>query len=381
MKDDDDDRRRSPRLWTSVWVALDGLDAELQPRSLNLSATGMYFEYDQPVGDAGTVQWLYLSSADRIISLQIMACVVRSDALPSGKLWGLALEFMPESDEAIVQLRDFLHYVLALASDGVRASDVRPTAAKTGVRSVVLETEFALPVGEPVRVEVIARGVSKTLRLEGRAIRSVPIGGDDGRTWHRVEVAVQRGVDGPLRRFSAQGMQAVRVVDKLEGPQRKFTPSRGIPFAKGVFVEPEVRDAGPAGEQVIDNLLGAIEIRHQPNPEARSHLAGELTRIRLPTLLSMIDMERMTGELVVSRDRVQCTLFCRNGQVVALEPLSLDVRADIGRMMKWEDGQFAFTVKPVERVDVVHTKTTALLLDLAREEDEQQRDQGDRDFF
>ena len=135
----DVDRRRSPRGPTKIWIAVDGIDAQLRLRAGNVSAGGVFFEHDKPIGEPGTVQWLYMSSADRIVSLQIMACVVRSASVPGldgSRISGVALEFMPESDEALTQLRDFLHYVLALAADGVRAHDARvePARRRSGPR-------------------------------------------------------------------------------------------------------------------------------------------------------------------------------------------------------------------------------------------------------
>jgi hypothetical protein len=367
------ERRRSPRCWTKLWLAIDGVDAELRPRIGDISATGIFFEYDRFVGEAGTVQWLYLSSADRIVSLQIMASVVRS-AIPAG----VAFEFMPESDEAVAQLRDFLHYVFALAADHVLAHDARAAAKSAGIRSIVLDCAWDLPVGAPLRVALIARDVARTTRVEGRVVRNTSVV-NDGEALYRLEVAVQRELEGPIRRFSAQSMAAVTLKERVEGPTRRFTPARGIPFAKDASSddarrESDQREHDASVNDALEGLLGTLlALRSHPRAELRGHLAGELERIRLPTLLSLFDMDKMTGELSIERDgALACTIYCREGRIVDLVPAAPDrpkrpVREELTRILAWDSGGFSFTLTPVERADRVGMSTMALLLDLARE--------------
>lgn len=368
------ERRRSPRVWTSLWLGVDGHDEALHPRAVNISATGIFFEYTAPLGEPGTIVWLYLSSADRVVTLQIMACVVRTVSLPGAALGrGVALELMPESDEAVRELRDLLHYVFALAADGVRAESARVAQAKAGVHSIVLETDWALPVGAPVRVEVIARGVDRTTRVEGRAVR-VMESATPGR--HRVEIAVQRDVDGPLRRFSQEAMTAVRMKDRIEGPTRRFTPARGIPFAKGAAIADAPVGYDDGVSDALEGLLGTLlDLRNQPKPEPRGHLAGDLDRVRLPTLLAVIDMEKMTGELTATRGDTTRVLYFSSGRLVDVTPCERP-RDELRAIVAWPNGHFAFTMTTVSRVDRVGQGTTALLIDLAREEDEARRDRS-----
>jgi hypothetical protein len=380
----DVERRRGPRGPTKLWIAVDGIDAQLRLRAGNVSASGVFFEHDKDIGEPGTVQWLYLSSADRIVSLQIMACVVRSVSVPGmggSKLSGVALEFMPESDEALTQLRDFLHYVLALAADGVRAHDARVAARKAGVRSVVLETEWSLPVGAPVRVEIIARGIARTTRVEGRVVKTATISGSEpGEPLHRLEVAVQGELEGPMRRFSAQAMAAVVPRHKVDGPRRRFTPAHGLFFAPEPPEAAERRENDEYVNEALEGLLGTLlDLRGQPKSEPRSHLSGELERVRLPTLLSVFEMEKMTGELALQRTlgsgRDERTLFIRQGAVIDVEPLgsSLTPSGELRRVLSWDRGRFSFNMTGVDRVDRIATTTMALLLDFARETDEAKR--------
>ena len=46
----DVERRRSPRGPTKLWIAVDGIDAQLRLRAGNVSAGGVFFEHDKPIG-------------------------------------------------------------------------------------------------------------------------------------------------------------------------------------------------------------------------------------------------------------------------------------------------------------------------------------------
>lgn len=349
-----------------MWVCLDGVEPEMRPRLASVSATGIYFEYERDIGAPGTVEWLVLASADRVVSLQIMASVVRSvttRAKDGREVRGAAFELMPESDEAIAQLRDFLHYVLALAADGVRASEAPPPAGAAGVRAFTVDADWSVPVGTPMRVEIIAKGIERTTRVEGRAAHVTPI--ENG--GFRIEIAAQKQMEGPLRRFSSPALPAMKLKERVDGPSRRFTPALGIPFAKGASLTTETeRHADEAiVSDALEGLIGTLlELREQPKPEARSHLAGELARIRLPALLSMIDIDKMTGELLLLRGGERRTLYVRRGRVLDVEPAT-DPKAELASLLAWHDGDFAFTLKAVIRPDRIATRTADLLADEA----------------
>src|SRR5262249_23255662 len=147
--------------------------------------------------EVGTVQWLHIASHDRTRTVHVMAYVVRvvSIADVHRQLKGVALEFMPESDEAAAQLCDFVRYILdrpqadgstphiaprvearALreGGDGNGATEEPAKLAQLSVRTLLLETDWSVPVGEPIRVEIIARGVRRPVRVEGQTVSVLP---------------------------------------------------------------------------------------------------------------------------------------------------------------------------------------------------------------
>ena len=155
------DRRRSPRVWTTLWLALEGIDAEMRPHTGNLSATGIYFHSDRAVGEPGTVEWVVLSSADRAVSLEIMACVVRCVRVADRDEWGIGLEFMPESANATAlfvswwmsltipriaaaTVMTYMASARRVAFSRIRRSSCSPTISPPAVRSVHFSTSHPL---------------------------------------------------------------------------------------------------------------------------------------------------------------------------------------------------------------------------------------------
>ncbi len=355
--------RRSARVVGRFWVAVEGVDAELTPRRGDVSPTGIFFETDSDVGGVGTVQWLHLASADRIQSLTVMACVVRLVQLSDvhRDIRGVALEFMPESDDAAAKVCDFARYVLEhphsvketphiVPRIEVRANTATETPAPVGVsklsvQTLVLETDWSVPVGEPVRVEIIARGVRRPIRVEGDAISVLP--------------AVERGPN----RFRIM----VKVRDELEGPLKRF-PSFELPaIHPSSQGDLDTSSTGPLGQ-----LLSAL-IKPRPEPPDRKHLTGLLSRIPFTTLCSLLELERLTGELTIRNGDDSAILFVKDGRFVDVEPSGGAPREALSALLGLKTGTFAFVVRPVETTDKIGLSMTQLLLDYARMSDEAAR--------
>jgi hypothetical protein len=275
---------------------------------------------------------------------------------------------MPESDDASVRLHDLVRYVLALrhvggqphirprleSSAGASGAQAQPvTVRQLSVRSMVLETSWAIEPGEPVRVDIVAPGMTRRIRLDGRAVRVAP----KASSGYAIEVEVQEETERPIRRHSSMSFEAVRPADNP--PQA--APSPSSPDADEV-------------SRTLDDLLAALIL--PPDDDAHAsrchHLSGQLARVRLPTLLSLFGMDRMTGRLVISRGAEEARLHVKEGQIVDVEPIgaSQTPRERVAQVLRWEEGAFEFYMEPVATGDRIGVSTTALLLDLAREEDE-----------
>ena len=386
MPTSDDESRRGARVATNFLVAIQGVDREPMLRKGDISTTGVYFETDYDVGGVGTIHWLHLLAADGTRTLNIMAYVARTLQIADAggkRVGGAAFEFMPDNDEALTTLRDFVRHVL-----GARHGDVgrieprldaemsasegagqRAKVQELSVRSMVLETSWAIEPGERVRIDITAPGMTRRIRLEGRAVRVSPKHTDREPSHYDIEVEVQEETARPLRTHSSMTFQAV--APELVQAAMELARISQRPGSRPAIEEDEA-------SRTLDDLLSALILPPQKDaPRQRHHhLSGELSRIRLPTLLSLFDMERMTGKLVLQREIEEARLWLREGQIFDVEPVAANEtrRARMAALLAWDEGTFAFYDQPVERPNRVGASTTALLLDLARETDEARRD-------
>lgn len=105
-------------------------------------------------------------------------------------------------------------------------------------------------------------------------------------------------------------------------------------------------------------------------------LTGNLSHVGISSLLVLMDMERKTGVLTVTRkgtESVTAKLFLRKGSPIAAEIVDLDEPRNelaIYFILEWTEGTFAFRAKEVVRDAEIDSSTTALLMEGARRIDE-----------
>jgi hypothetical protein len=116
----------------------------------------------------------------------------------------------------------------------------------------------------------------------------------------------------------------------------------------------------------------------RPPGTARSILRGEIENVGLPTLLTILDMERRSGLLLIQRQGTLGRLHVRDGRVVRAR---IEARRGVAgqgtgveavyQMLGWPDGQFELWQAVVEGRDEVGASTTFLLMEGARRADEE----------
>lgn len=115
---------------------------------------------------------------------------------------------------------------------------------------------------------------------------------------------------------------------------------------------------------------------------SRSILRGELDKIGLVTLLTMLDMERRSGVLLVQRGRDLGRLYVRQGHVVRAKiegprrPANLEA---VYEMLGWAEGQFELWHAEVEGKDEIAQPTSFLLMEGMRRLDEARLGEGPMD--
>ena len=102
-------------------------------------------------------------------------------------------------------------------------------------------------------------------------------------------------------------------------------------------------------------------------------LRGRLEQFGLATVLTFLDLERRSGQvLVVTRDKVG-RVWLRGGRVISarIEGSRRVNRAAVYHLLTWDAGRFAFTQKDLAfDGDEIGAPTTLLLVEAARREDE-----------
>ncbi len=338
------DKRRAARIRTPFYLAVDGIDAAPVLRQGNISASGLYVELPAPVGDAGSVEWLDLSSVDHVHKLHVMAHVIRTIAfndISNGTGYGVALEFMPDSDSAEDELQAFVAYVLARKLSSAALRQVRPSSPPS------IERLRASGRTAPTPVQTIEVDASWPFE-EGESIE-VLIRAPKSGNWVRCETKVER----------------VHPITSRELPLFKNRLS--------VHATSEGQGGGiPLTENDLEDWMSKfLQAPERSTAESRGHLSGALSRIKLPAILSLLEMDRMTGELSLTSSTDDVVVFLEEGRVIdAMGRSANDARGILLNVFSWNDGSFRFEAKTIDRADVLATTTMALLLDLARETDE-----------
>jgi hypothetical protein len=102
-------------------------------------------------------------------------------------------------------------------------------------------------------------------------------------------------------------------------------------------------------------------------------LRGRLEQFGLPTVLTFLDLERRSGELLILADDKAGKIWLRAGRVIAarIHGSRRVNRAAIYELLGWDRGRFAFTLSEVSSAaDEVGAPTTLLLVEAARRADE-----------
>jgi hypothetical protein len=132
----------------------------------------------------------------------------------------------------------------------------------------------------------------------------------------------------------------------------------------------------PGGNRASGNVVsakvagGSEEVFTAP---ARSILRGELDRIGLCTLLTILEMERRSGLLVLSRPRQLGRLHIRDGLIIRARIEGARRQSGpeaVYQMLTWGDGQFELWHTEIEGRDEIRQRTTYLLMEGMRRLDE-----------
>ena len=207
------DRRRAPRLQTRLWVGIPEVDGEPALEQCDISATGLLLKTRRDVGAPGVVRMLRLVNASQEVAFQIMAHVVRviayDDVVMGRVIEGTAFSFLPHGDDHLRELGNFLLGLAESEPSSTRdqvtgfsmpaqltdlPGPAQPaTVSALGVSGMVIETTWAIEVGEPVAAEIRTPASGRAVRLSGTALGAERIGEGEAAQLYRVQVGFDGG--------------------------------------------------------------------------------------------------------------------------------------------------------------------------------------------
>jgi two-component system OmpR family response regulator len=117
----------------------------------------------------------------------------------------------------------------------------------------------------------------------------------------------------------------------------------------------------------------AIDSSRASSSGGEAGLRGQLTQFGLATVLTFLDLERRSGELLLVGARGVGRLWLSQGSVIRarIDGSRRTRKPAVYEMLGWEEGRFAFTQTDVSAVeDEVGAPTTMLLIEAARRADE-----------
>jgi two-component system, OmpR family, response regulator len=109
------------------------------------------------------------------------------------------------------------------------------------------------------------------------------------------------------------------------------------------------------------------------DPGKEVGLRGRLEQFGLATVLTFLDLERRSGELILLASGEVGRLWLRQGRVIRarIEGSRRTRKPAVYEMLGWEHGRFAFMQTDVGAVgDEIGAPTTMLLIEAARRTDE-----------
>ena len=107
---------------------------------------------------------------------------------------------------------------------------------------------------------------------------------------------------------------------------------------------------------------------------AISSLRGDIAGFGLSAILTLMEMEAKTGEMIAWKPGETARLLVRGGRIVdaALARKEGEVRGTtaVFHVLTWNEGRFRFSSRDIETDDGIGESTTRLLMESARRLDE-----------
>lgn len=130
-------------------------------------------------------------------------------------------------------------------------------------------------------------------------------------------------------------------------------------------------------DRAIERLLALPALAAEPtrplSPLPAAGIHGSLAQLGLPSLMTLLEMERKTGLLLLWRGAHSARVFFQNGRIVSARLLGPQPQVGLPSLfglLGWTEGQFDFTAHVTPPAVETDLSITHLLLENARRKDE-----------
>jgi uncharacterized protein (TIGR02266 family) len=377
-----DEGRESPRVDATFRVCYRTVDELLVAYSSDLSKGGMFLSCDRflPINAVLRLQ-LELEPGAAEIPIICRVVYVRDDAAAraASKPPGMGIEFLDLTSECLQLIEAFIAEKIGLETVDTPPPPARRLSVLVVDDDAGCRTLAAQPFrqrGDYVRVandgfDALALCLKEPPDV---VVSDVQMPRMDGWTLLRMVRARPTLASVPFVFLTTLGGES----DRLRGYQLGVDDYIGKPFR------------GRELQARVDRIMERVHRQSHTLAEKKS-LRGDLAQVGLPSVLSFLELERKTGELLVVGEpgrrgaaveavpsRVRTAhLYLRDGRLVRVDvdgltadAIMIDLVYDV---LSWQTGQFEFAAIDVRYDDRLHMTVTQLLLEHARFSDESER--------
>jgi uncharacterized protein (TIGR02266 family) len=355
-----------PRVQAAFRVRYPSLDSLVVAYASDLSKGGMFLRADRflPINAVVRLQIALPDGGGEIVVIcRVVQVRTSEEATQTGKMPGMGLQFLDLSGERLQQIEQFISERSAYAAE--QSAPQRIPCRPMKVLVVDDDEEYQEHAAEPFRLRGDQVRVARDgLEALAMCLKEPP------------EVILS---DVQMPRMD--GWQFLRVV-------RSRPTVAQVPFVFLTTLASEserlhgyqmgVDDylAKPYQSQELVARVDRIVARTERSKSDRRSLRGDLDQVSLAAVMSLLELERKTGVLLVVGERT-ARLFLRGGQPLRVEidgaspALSQVDRACA--LIGWTAGQFEFALQDVADADELGLTLTELMLEAARRVDEASR--------
>jgi two-component system OmpR family response regulator len=360
----------SPPVEATFRVSYPNVDQLLVAYASDLSKGGMFMPADQllPV-DAQVRLLLDLGAGSTEIPIVCRVAWVRDavEARRSGQPAGLGLEFLDLTEECLGLIESFIaERIAAVDSEAPLVVPKRRLSVLIVDDDHGFRTLAAAPFrdrGDYVRTAADgAEALALCMRdLPDVIISDVHMPKMDGWALLRVVRSRQTLQSVPFVFLTTLGGEA----ERLRGYQLGVDDYIAKPFR------------GKELQARIDRILARLQAAPAVAVDTKT-LRGDLVQVSLASMLTFLEMERKTGELVITAGAGKTAhLFLQAGR-----PLRVELAGELGgegelatlyRVLDWTEGEFEFVPREVDGEQLLQLSLTGALLEHARLRDEANR--------